>query len=129
VKRRRDSRGFTLVEVLIALVVFAIGALTMVAVVPMGVRKNNAAAQQTRASVLASRCAERLLTLPYDDPDLDDGSHTDPGNPYFARYHVRWDVAEDQPIDRCKRITITVRYPTSASPSLAQLVVVSPEAD
>jgi type IV pilus assembly protein PilV len=124
----RGSRGFTLIEVLIALIVFSIGALTMVAVVPMGVKKNTVAAQQTRASELASRCAERLLTLPYDDAELDDGAHTDTGNPYFARYYVKWNVDEDQPIARCKLVTITVHYPTSSSASLARIVVVAPEA-
>ncbi|HYM80304.1 MAG TPA: prepilin-type N-terminal cleavage/methylation domain-containing protein [Candidatus Limnocylindria bacterium] len=126
-RRRPAERGFSLVEVLVALVIFAVGALTLVAMVPLGARKSNSAAQHTLASELAARSAEQLLGTPYDEVVLDPGAHNDAANPYFTRYYVRWNVEANQPIIRCKRITVTVHRPTLASRAVARLVVVKPE--
>src|SRR4029434_3366598 len=102
------SRGFTLVEVLIALIVFAIGALRVGAVVPLGINGIQAAALQTRASELAAQRAEQLLDTPYDDADLLSGTHQDPANPYERTYYVDLVVYDDQPAAHCKRVTISL---------------------
>jgi prepilin-type N-terminal cleavage/methylation domain-containing protein len=125
--RSDGERGFSLVEALIALVVFSLGALALVAMVPLGTRKSSAAAQHTLASELAARSAERLLVTPYDEAVLDAGNHNDSANPYFTRYYVKWNVEANQPISRCKRVTVTVHRPALNSPAVARLVVVKPE--
>ena len=83
--------------------------------------------QNTRASELCSQVMERLLDTPYDDPDMDDGGHTDANNPYDGHYFVSWNVETNQPIDSCKRVTVTVRWPNSFSLTSVRLVAVSPE--
>ncbi len=79
--RARDA-GFTLVEAMVALVVFSIGILGLAALMPIGSRTVSSAGRQTRASELCSNAAENLLALPYDAPDLTSGTHDDPGNPF-----------------------------------------------
>jgi len=71
---RRAQSGFTLVEVLVALMVFVIGILSIAAMMPSGSRSVNRSGDETRASELASARAERLLSTSYADPDLTAGS-------------------------------------------------------
>jgi Tfp pilus assembly protein PilV len=127
-KAIRNQRGFLLVETMIAVVVFAIGALTLAAVMPLGIRKSNQANQQSRASELVARKAEELLATPYSDSDLDEATHDDTSNPYPGDYYARWVVEDDQPIASCKRITITVARTSVTTTPLARLVVVKPQA-
>ena len=70
---RLDGRGFTLVEVLVAITVFAVGVLSLASLMPLGTRNISKSADQSRGSELASACAERLLTTPYADSPLAEG--------------------------------------------------------
>jgi type IV pilus modification protein PilV len=125
---RARVAGFSLVELMIALVVFGIGVLSLAAVIPVGIKRSNTAAQQTRASELAATCAEQVLETPYADGDMTSGDHDDVNNPYPGGYYVRWTVEDDQPRADCKRITVRVYRRTFASLPMSTLVVVSPEA-
>jgi type IV pilus assembly protein PilV len=120
------SNGFTLVEVLVALIVFAIGVLSIATLMPLGSRSIVKSADQTRGSELISGAAERLLTTSYSDSTLTAGTHTDPGNPYDSKYYVRWIVEDDQPMASCKRVTVTAGWPSSSSPAGASVVIVIP---
>jgi type IV pilus modification protein PilV len=124
-RRAPRDRGFTLIEVLMALAVFGIGVLGLALVIPLGAKKSTSASQQSRASQLAAARAEQLLATAYNDDDLTAGLHVDPGNPYNSQYHVEWDVEVDQPITACKRITINVRRPNANSPVVAKLTVIN----
>jgi type IV pilus modification protein PilV len=123
---RIRSEGFTLVEVLVALMVFVVGVLSIAAMMPTGSQSVNRSGDETRASELASACAERLLSTSYTDADLTSGVHLDTANPHDGKYYVGWSVQNDQPMPLCKRATVTVRWPTSASAPGASVVVVVP---
>ncbi len=96
---------------------------------PAGTRGVRKAGQNTRGSELAASSIERLLATPYDHPDLDLGAHNDPANPYDGKYFVSWAVDTGQPIVNCKRITVTVRWPSAASLTNVRLIGVRPECD
>lgn len=122
--RRPGQAGFTLIEVIVALVVFAIGILALGLTVPSATRRIGRAGQQTRASSLAADRAETLLITPYDHDDLLSGTHTDPANPIDGRYYVKWTVTDNQPITACKRIVVSVsRNSTNATPEAAVTIV------
>lgn len=125
----RASRGFTLVEVMVALIIFAVGMLSLAMLMPAGTRGVRKAGQNTRGSELAASSIEHLLATPYDHPDLDLGAHNDPANPYDGKYFVSWAVDTGQPIVNCKRITVTVRWPSAASLTNVRLIGVRPECD
>ena len=123
---RRHQAGFTLVEVLVALMVFVIGILSIAAMMPSGSRSVGRSGDQTRASELASACAERLLSTRYTDANLTAGTHNDPANPYDGRYFVSWSVQDNQPMAQCKRATVDIRWPTALSAPGASVVIVVP---
>lgn len=54
------SRGFTMLEVLIALLVFSLGALGMAGLLAMSVRTNHSAYLRTQATFLAQSMADRM---------------------------------------------------------------------
>jgi len=117
-----------LVEVLIAVVVFAIGALTLASVIPLGMHSSHAASQQSRASEMVAAKAEELLSTPYSDDALTSATHADPGNPILGDYYLQWTVEDDQPIQSCKRVTIQVSRTSATAAPIARVVVVKPEA-
>jgi prepilin-type N-terminal cleavage/methylation domain-containing protein len=122
------AAGFSLVEVVIALAVFLVGALTLSLVMPMATRRIVTAASQSRASELAADCAEQILVTPWADADLTSGTHNDPANPRDRLYYVSWAVLDSVPVPNCKRVTVSVsRNSVSAAP-LTQVVVVVPQA-
>lgn len=122
--RIRGKAGFTLIEVLVALVVFAIGILSLGITIPMATKRINSAGTQTRASALATERAETLLITPYDHGDLTQGTHTDPNNPVEGSYYVKWVVTDDQPIAACKRIVVSVsRWGVNRKPEAAVTIV------
>ncbi|MEQ1832639.1 MAG: prepilin-type N-terminal cleavage/methylation domain-containing protein [Candidatus Eisenbacteria bacterium] len=123
--RTRRSGGFTLIEVLVALMIFATGLLALALCVPMATKRVVKAGSQTRASSLASETAEELLTIPYGDGSLTAGTHDDPSNPYDGVYYVRWVVEDDAPSLNCKRVTVKVARGSASQPAEARLVIVT----
>jgi len=122
----RSQRGFGLIEVAIALVVLAIGVLGLASLMPAGTRSTARSGDQTRASELTSKVAERLLAVPWSHADLTSGTHNDTTYPWPGGYYVSYVVEDDQPIANCKRITITTRWPSPSSANRTRLVIVNP---
>ena len=103
---RISSSGFTLIEVLIAFAIFALGIMALVRLQSIYIGGNASAGMQTEATSLAAQWMEKLKILPYHHADLDAA-----GNPHqqdVGAYNIRWDVAEHTPINDVKTILITV---------------------
>jgi prepilin-type N-terminal cleavage/methylation domain-containing protein len=124
---RRPQAGFTLIEVMVAMVIFGIGAMSLLACVPLASKKVMKSGAQTRASSIASQAAEELLTVPYGHSSLTPGTHNDPANPHDGLYYTRWVVESDQPIASCKRITVTVARGDVTAFPVVRLVIVTPQ--
>ena len=105
------SSGFTLIEVLVALAIFAIGILALTSLQAVYIGGNSSARMQTKATTLAAQTLERLKILPFEHDDLDSG-----GNPHqkvVGAYRIEWNVTDNSPINEVKTIQITVRPESS----------------
>ena len=85
-----DMQGFTFIELLIVLAIFAIAILAVAAMQVTSINTNASARMSGEASALAANHVEALMVLPYDDGNLDPGEHevTD------GAYTVTWEVTE-----------------------------------
>jgi type IV pilus assembly protein PilV len=75
-----NNQGFTLIEIMIAMVIFVVGMLSVAAMQTSATKGNNTANRSTRAFTWCSDRMEVLMSLPYDDPnpdDLDPGEHSE----------------------------------------------------
>lgn len=101
-----NSRGFTLIEVMISLAIFSIGILAIACLQIASINGNSSARMQTEATTLAVERLERLIALPYDHTELDEGNN--PHQVTSGNYTISWNVSEDAPITLTKTINITV---------------------
>ena len=72
-----NNKGFTLIEVLIGLVILAVGLLGVGAMQVSAVKGNFFSRYLTQASYVGQDRLEFLDTLPINDPLLDAGNHND----------------------------------------------------
>ena len=116
-EKNSGTRGFTLIEVLVALAIFSIGILAVASLQIQSVNLNAKARMQTEATNLAVECLERLKMLSYDDADLDEESN--PHQEQSGSYTVQWEIVEALDM-QMKTITVTV---TGANPNAKDVSV------
>jgi len=91
-KMPSDMQGFTFIELLIVLAIFAIAVLAVAAMQVTSINTNASARMSGEASALAANQVEALMVLPYDDSDLDPDSN--PHEVTEGPYTVNWNVTE-----------------------------------
>jgi prepilin-type N-terminal cleavage/methylation domain-containing protein len=112
-----DIRGMTLLETMIALLIFSIGVLGIASMQVCSMFNNAKALRLTEDEAAACRYLETILALPFEDPllsDPDDGYA--PSNPDHGPFVVastsstiEWEVDDQFPVNNAKRITLWVR--------------------
>ena len=105
-EKLKKEDGYTLIEVLIALTIFAVGLLGVAAMQTSAIRMNSTAGKLTNLSTWGTDKIEELSALPYSDPLLDSA-----GNPHkevTGDYTISWTVIDDNPVTNTKNITVTV---------------------
>jgi prepilin-type N-terminal cleavage/methylation domain-containing protein len=102
IQPKTRQSGFTILEVMVAISILAIGLLAVFSGQNMAIQGDNRANRLTEAMTLAQDKVEELLALPYDDVDATGSPFTDPGG-----YTLVWTVTEHS-ADNYKLITVTV---------------------
>jgi len=117
------NQGFTLIEVLIAMVILSVGILAIASMQIQALTGNSVANSSTIRVVSAQHKLEELISLPFDDPKLEiagnsPGTDSD-GNTHQEAtadgYTIRWDITDDDPIANAKRITVRVKAPSGST--------------
>jgi len=102
IQPKTRQTGFTILEVMIAISILAIGLLAVFSGQNMAIQANNRANRLTEAMTLAQDKVEELLALPYDDVDVTGSPVNDPGG-----YEIEWTV-NNGPINNTLLITVKV---------------------
>jgi len=110
----KDNNGFTLIEVLIAISIFAIGSLAVAALQISAGKSNRTGSEITMAANIASDRMETLMALDFGDPDLSTLPEDNPHPDSRGKYNLQW-VVTDTDIDAdgtddSKVINLTVSW-------------------
>jgi len=102
-----NKNGFSLIEVLIALVLFAVGVLGIGAMQIGSIKGNSFSQEVTQATVLSQEKLEELRKMDFDDSNLSVGHH-DEGVLSGSGFSRSYDVGNTSPTLRA--VTVTVRW-------------------
>lgn len=120
-----DDRGFTLLEALIAILIFSIGILATVSMQTSSLNANMLARQNTEAASNAASVIENLRPLDYiEDAELTDGTHTLPDR---DQYRFTYDVQRNTIIDNTMLINVTVNWTVRGVQKSINLVAIKPD--
>ncbi len=115
-----NNRGFSLIEVVIALGIFSIGMLAIMGLQVISTNSNSKAGNQMSGINIAADKIETLMSLSYSDSDLNDDDSdgfaglndatagTADGSDTQDAYSIFWNVAVDSPINSTKSVTVIV---------------------
>jgi len=118
IKKSQKDQGFTLIEVLIAISIFAVGLLAVATMQLSAINVNSTAGRITTRMTWAQDKIEELMALPYSDPWLEAAGNPPAGNdsagnthqlsPTTDGYTISWTVTNDTPVPNTKLITVSV---------------------
>jgi Tfp pilus assembly protein PilV len=117
---RRDD-GIGLVEIIIAMLIFAIGIAAAIQTLPVSNVSTTRSRNITLATNLAQEKIEELEAVPFGHADLAAGSHTDPDNPIDRHFTRSWNVTDDIPITGMKELDVTVSFNAMSADSSVTL--------
>ena len=104
--RTPGSRGFSLIELLFALVFLGIGLLGVAAVFPLGTRFVNSSKITSMAVALSREKIEELQTMSFTSPYLTEGTYSDEQGPYQRS----WTVTDNTPLATMKKIEVMTSW-------------------
>ena len=111
------TKGFTLIEVVIGLIILAIGLLGIAAMQVTATKGCYFSSNVTQATFFAQDKLEHLKNLSYSDSDLGSGQHdegTISGTIFSRQYHILEDVGNSM-----KTITVSVSWADQANHSIS----------
>lgn len=116
-----SQKGFSLIEVMVAMVILGVGILAMVGLQGRDMNYNSSSKRQTQAYTWATDRVERLLALPYTSPDLSvkgttavvgDGHAPSTADAAMMKpYVMEWDVIDNSVnIPHSRQVNVFVRW-------------------
>ena len=124
-----DKTGFTLLEVLIAISIFAVGFLAVATMHVSAIRRNRLGNEVTQATSLAQMQIEALKRADMNSAALAPGHYEDPNNPidetgvHGGTFTRSWDIADNTAFSRT--VTVSVRWIKGGSSHLVALSTVT----
>lgn len=115
----KTEAGFTVIEVLIAIVILSFGLLALANMQVLAIQVNSAANRLSRGTTLVQDKIEELMTLPYTHTDLADSTpvntcQTHSENP-LPGYTLTWCV-DTNAINTSKTVNITATWQNGTAP-------------
>ena len=104
----RGAAGFSLLELVFAMVLLSIGLLGIAAIFPLGTRFVNSGKITSTAVALSSEKMEELQSLPTNSISLEAGTYSDEITPYQRS----WTITDDQPMAGMKLFQVTTSWNT-----------------
>ena len=109
-----ESSGFTLIEVMIAIVLLSAAGLAAASAVIAVVKENDFSKRLAVATMLAQSQLDGLKNLLYTDASLTAGDHADPGNPLTVpgggSYTRTWNVTDFAAPVEMKTVAVRVQW-------------------
>ena len=105
----KTDKGFSVIEIMISMAVFAIGVLAVAAMQVTSVSSNKSARVRSDAAVLAMDQMEYLKGLPFDHSDLAPKDSESPHGVAVPGHQITWTVRDDDPVANTKTMVVTVR--------------------
>jgi len=128
-KRKPNDRGFSIIEVMIAISILSIGILALASMQVAAMRGNSFAGGVTEGSTWALDQIEKLMSLPWTDPSLLDadldgaggldniGFDNDPGTQADAdfrvtqgKFSIHWNVANNVVTNNTRTVNVIVTW-------------------
>ena len=120
-----NQTGMSLVEVLVAIVLFSIGSLMVLTMTTSSFKANSNSHAIDESVNLARVNMERLLSLDYESGDLQDTTADGVAgllaadaagadyNSASGRFRVVWNIANDVPVNGAKTLAVIVSWPSN----------------
>ncbi|MEA3222868.1 MAG: prepilin-type N-terminal cleavage/methylation domain-containing protein [Thermodesulfobacteriota bacterium] len=116
---RPDTReGFTLIEVVIAILIFAVGIIGVAKMQGEAVKGGSFGMQITDAMNITQNQVELLMGLSYAHTSLTNGAHNSPGITSDAgrNYAIVWNVSDDTPVTGVKQVRVSSSWTEKPTP-------------
>jgi type IV pilus modification protein PilV len=105
--KRRDDRGFSLIEVMIAMTFLAIGLLAVAQMIPMGLSGVTQARVRTNAVQAAQERMDMLRAAEFEDASLTAGAYSETD----GKYTLDWTITDNTPAPKVKRVDLVASWP------------------
>lgn len=117
----KNEKGTSVVEIMVALLIFGIGLVAAVRILPQSSAHTTHSRNRTTAVNIAQEKIEELMADGFENVDLTAGDHDDATNPIHNHFSRTWSVTDNTPITDMKSISVSVTFPTSGADSSVTL--------
>jgi len=116
-----SQRGIGLIEIVIAILIFSVGIIAALRVLPVSNVSTVRSRNITIATDLAQGKIEELMNTPFNSSALTQGTHIDPLNPLNHIFSRKWTIVDGVPTTGMKRVDVTVSFNSKSPDSTVTL--------